>query len=133
MYSYLYPRKGFLQAETHIYNTPVLLSSVIEKLEELAEKHNFDRKIPRRAAPGCVVDLLDFKEQHLISVELVMPKDASPGHGRISVLSPLGSSLLGLERGDVSRVNLFGRTHKFQILNIQYSDTLKTRKEESPS
>ena len=36
-------------------------------------------------------------------VTLCYPEDAKPSHGFISVLSPLGASLLGLRVGDVAR------------------------------
>ena len=133
MYSYLKPRERSLQAGIGVYNTPLLLADALEQLERLADKRNSDFTEMRRAGPGCVVDVLDLKDNSRLSFELVMPNEAAPKSRRLSVLSPLGSSLLGLERGDFSRGDLRGRGHKFQILDIRYRDPVTTRKEETPS
>jgi transcription elongation GreA/GreB family factor len=133
MYSYLKPRERALQAGMQVYISPLLLASALEQLERLADKRKSDIKKIKRAGPGCVVELLDLKDQNQASFELVMPNDATPKHNRISVLSPLGSSLLGLQKGDLSRVDLWGCSHLFQILRIRYPDPITTRKEETPS
>ena len=122
MYSYLRPRERSLKAGTQVYNSPLLLAGALEQLERLADKRNPDTKQARRAGPGCVVDLLDLRNKSQASFELVMPIAATPGSSRILVLSPLGSSLLGLARGDVSRIDLLGRTHEFQIVDVRYAD-----------
>lgn len=133
MYSYLMPRARSLHAGTQIYNTPRLLADALEQLDRLAGKRNSDIQKLRRAGPGCVVELLDLKDQTQASFELVMPNEAAPRNKRISVLSPLGSSLLGLKKGDISRVNLWRSSHEFKIMGIHYTDSVTTRKEETSS
>lgn len=133
MYNYLKPRTRSLQSGTQTYTTPLLLAGAMEQLERLAARHNSDTRKFRRAGPGCVVDLLDLKDLTRASFELVMPKDAVPKNHRISVLSPLGASLLGLKKGDISCVKLWGCRHEFQILAIHHTDQFTAKKEETPS
>lgn len=133
MHRYLKSRERFLHSGIQIYTTPMLLASALDKLERLADKHRIDTLKPRRAGPGCVVDLLDLTDQITASFELVMPNDADPKNRRISVLSPLGSSLLGLKREDICRVHLFGSCHRFQLVDIRYADSDTTRREETTS
>jgi transcription elongation factor GreA len=133
MYSYLRMRARSLRTGVHVYNSPLLLAVALDKLESLAQKTFSDTSKPIRAGTGCVVDLLDMGDESSVSVELVMPAQASPEKGLISVLSPLGSSLLGLKMGSVSRVELWGRSHRFQVLDIRRVESVVTREEETPS
>lgn len=65
--------------------------------------------VPSPAIPSSVITmysqaLLEGDPQAApFQVTLCYPADADPARGRISVLSPLGASLLGLEAGDVAR------------------------------
>jgi transcription elongation GreA/GreB family factor len=129
MYSFLNPRAWSMQAGIQLYNTPLLLADALGKLERLADKHNSGSKRNKRAGSGCVIDLLDLTDQSLASFQLVMPNEASPENNQISVLSPLGSSLLNLKRGDISRVDLWGSSYQFQVLDIRYTDPVPTNKE----
>jgi regulator of nucleoside diphosphate kinase len=54
-------------------------------------------------------------------VTLCYPADADPSKGFISVLSPLGGSLLGLRRGDVARWRgPSGREHTARIVALLF-------------
>ncbi|RLQ20434.1 GreA/GreB family elongation factor [Seongchinamella sediminis] len=107
-----------LLAGAQIYNRPYLLASALHQLERLAEeKGDMRRKVPR-AGPGSIVDLFDLEDQSTSRLLLVMPRDADPERRKISVLSPLGSNLLGLKKGDTSRINLGGRSLMFQIQDV---------------
>ncbi len=109
MYSYFIPRmprKRSLQARTRVYSTPFLLTSALEQLERFAYKHNLETTKIRRAGPGCVIDLPDIKNMTRTNTELVMPNEAAPKERQISVPSPLGSSLFGLEKSDINHINL---------------------------
>ena len=65
--------------------------------------------VPVRQVPADVVTmhsqvlLLDRKSGERMKLTLCYPADAEPAAGIVSVLSPLGSSLLGLREGDVAR------------------------------
>lgn len=81
----------------------------LEAIEsELAEKHQtlIDAKlIPSKRARmkvaiGSIVDLID-QEGRLVRYTLVDTIEANPSDGRISVLSPLGSNLIGKTVKDI--------------------------------
>jgi regulator of nucleoside diphosphate kinase len=65
--------------------------------------------VPVRQVPPDVVTmysqvlLLDRTSGERMKLTLCYPADAEPAEGFVSVLSPLGSSLLGLREGDVAR------------------------------
>ncbi len=62
-----------------------------------------------RAVPGDVVtmysrvELVDVQTARRQTLTLCYPRDAEPTAGFISVLSPVGSSLLGLKVGEVAK------------------------------
>ena len=64
--------------------------------------------VPAKEVPGDVVtmysqiEIVDGSSQQLQKITLCYPKDAEPSLGFISVLSPVGSSLLGLKVGSVA-------------------------------
>src|SRR5688500_18329120 len=47
-----------------------------------------------------VVQVLDVDDGERREVTLVYPHDAEPARGRVSVLAPLGTALLGYRKGD---------------------------------
>ena len=54
-------------------------------------------------------------------VTLCYPDDAEPSQGFISVLSPLGASLLGLRRGDIARWRTpFGGERMARIVEVLF-------------
>ena len=80
-----------------------------------------------RAAPGDLVtmnsrvEIVDVHTHHRQVLTICYPGDAEPAAGLISVLSPVGSSLLGLSVGDVaSWLTPHGEGCAAQILAIQY-------------
>lgn len=83
--------------------------------------------IDARAAPAnlvtmysrvAVVDVHTHRRQVLT---LCYPGDAEPAAGLISVLSPVGSSLLGLKAGDTARwFTPHGEACAAQVVAIQY-------------
>jgi regulator of nucleoside diphosphate kinase len=80
-----------------------------------------------RAAPGDLVtmnsrvEILDLHTHHRQVLTICYPGDAEPAVGFISVLSPVGSSLLGLRAGDTARwLTPHGEGCAAQIVAIQY-------------
>lgn len=64
--------------------------------------------VPAREVPPDVVtmysrlELVDLHTQACQTLTLCYPHDAAPAMGMVSVLSPVGASLLGLRQGDVA-------------------------------
>lgn len=69
---------------------------------------------------GAQVLLRDVDSGETSRLTLCYPADAQPAAGRVSVLSPVGSSLLGLQVGDVARWRLpAGGDRGAEILALQ--------------
>lgn len=105
----------------------------IEKLSRLesTEAELFEKKhilqhaklIPSRSARmrvalGSVVDLID-QQGRLMQYTLVDTIEANPSDGRISVVSPLGQSLLGKTARDVVSWQSGHQTHSMQLIGIR--------------
>ncbi|HNU10121.1 MAG TPA: GreA/GreB family elongation factor [Rubrivivax sp.] len=83
--------------------------------------------VPSRQVPGDVVTmhsqvLLDDPDVgYTRKITLCYPADAVPATGMVSVLSPVGASLLGLKVGDVARWKTpDGEDHSATLLEIVY-------------
>jgi regulator of nucleoside diphosphate kinase len=61
---------------------------------------------------------LDTKEESVYSI--VFPSEASFDEGKISVLAPLATALLGYRRGAIVEFVAPGRVRRLQILEILY-------------
>jgi len=79
---------------------------VDEAIETLLENSEL---VPSRSVPANTVTMYtqllvrDLTSDEADKVTLCYPEDAEPKEGFISVLAPLGASLLGLSVGDVAR------------------------------
>jgi transcription elongation factor GreA len=74
-------------------------------------------KIPHdRAGFGSKLVLRENGRE--LAVELVMPEDANPDQGLVSVASPIGRALVGKEEGDQVDAPTPGGTRTFEILSL---------------
>ena len=74
-------------------------------------------KIPRdRAGFGSKVTLREQGRE--FTIELVMPEDADPDRGLVSVASPIGRSLVGREEGDDVTAPTPGGTRMFEVVRL---------------
>jgi transcription elongation factor GreA len=71
---------------------------------------------------GTVVRLLDLDTDEEITYQLLGPEEADVKKGSISVLSPLGRSMLGKEVGDEVTAVTPGGTREFEVIAIRRSD-----------
>lgn len=76
-----------------------------------------------RAVFGTVVGLLDLENDEEITYQLLGPEEADVKSGSISVLSPLGRSIIGKEVGDDVVANTPGGTREFEVITITASQT----------
>lgn len=67
---------------------------------------------------GTVVSLLDLDTDEEISYQLLGPEEADVKKGSISVLSPLGRSILGKSVGDDVLAKTPGGTREFEVTGI---------------
>ncbi len=67
---------------------------------------------------GTVVTLMDLETDEEVVYQLLGPEESDVKLGSISVLSPLGSSMLGKEEGDEVIVNTPGGTREFEVVGV---------------
>ena len=72
-----------------------------------------------KAVFGTVVTLMDMDTDEEISYQLLGPEEADVKKGSISVLSPLGNSILGKEVGDEVIARTPGGVREFEVVDIQ--------------
>lgn len=97
--------------------------SYVNKLEDELE---FAEVVAADQIPADVVTMrsqirltdLDTKEESVYSI--VFPSEASFDDGKISVLAPLATALLGSRRGATVEFEAPGRVRRLQILEILY-------------
>ena len=129
--------------ETRSNNQPVVLLDDYSQLRGLARKHalneelsdELDRAIvvPLERMPADVVTMhsrciyVDESTGARREVELVYPDEADPAAGKISVLAPIGSALLGLAAGHSIDWELpGGKIHRITVERVLYQpDSLK--------
>lgn len=70
---------------------------------------------------GTVVRLLDLDTEEEITYQLLGPEESDVKKGSISVLSPLGRSMLGKGVGDEIQAVTPGGTREFEVIAIQPS------------
>ena len=74
-----------------------------------------------RAVFGTVVTLLDMESEEEITYQLLGPEEADVKKGSISVLSPLGKSILGKTVGDDVKAKTPGGVREFEVVEISLS------------
>lgn len=83
--------------------------------------------VPSAAIPPNVVTMnsrftfVDVQTSLATSVQLVYPRDADPGVGKLSVFAPMGAALLGLSVGQTIAWSLpNGRTRTVRVTSVDY-------------
>lgn len=71
-----------------------------------------------RAVFGTVVTMLDLDTDIEVTYQLLGPEESDVKNGSISIMSPLGRSILGKEVGDEVKVITPGGVREFEIISI---------------
>ncbi|WP_028579167.1 transcription elongation factor GreA [Desulfogranum japonicum] len=71
-----------------------------------------------KAVFGTVVTLMDMDTEEEVTYQLLGPEEADVKQGSISVLSPLGRSILGKEIGDEVKTKTPGGLREFEVVDI---------------
>jgi regulator of nucleoside diphosphate kinase len=69
---------------------------------------------------NSTVVLLDLETEERETYTLVFPEDADLSRGRISVLAPIGTAMLGYEVGDVFEWEVPAGTRRLKVERILY-------------
>ena len=72
-----------------------------------------------RGVFGTVVTLMDIDTDEEVTYQLLGPEESDVKKGSISVLSPLGRSILGKEVGDEIVAKTPGGVREFEVIEIQ--------------
>jgi len=96
--------------EKRIHELESQLSSV-----EILDDQQIDAS---RAFLGASVHLKDLSREKELTYVLVSKEEADLKHGKISVESPVGRSLLGKRKGDQVTVEIPAGTLRYEILGI---------------
>jgi len=72
-----------------------------------------------RVVFGAVVTLVDMETDEEVSYQLLGPEESDVKKGSISVLAPLGRSMLGKEVGDEVVAKTPGGVREFEVMEIQ--------------
>lgn len=95
-----------------------LEAELLEKRAQLQEAKLLPRKRDAlKVALGSVVDLIDTNGR-IVRYTLVDSLEANPSDGRISIMSPLGKSLLGKTPDDVVQWNVGMRRNSLHLVRI---------------
>ena len=110
----------------------ILAGNVSEKLEEVAEElmQELDRAkvVPQKKLPADVVRMgstVEFRSNdgHERKVTLVYPGEADIAQGKISILTPIGTALIGLTPGQsMSWTARDGKAHELSVISVINSE-----------
>ena len=98
------------------YNDLLFLESELER----AERTNPRKITSEYVTMNSVIEVLDCDTNKTMEIRLVYPRDANFKQGKISVLSPLGSALLGYKAGSEVSYRVPKGIKKMKILRIIY-------------
>ncbi|CAG0903507.1 unnamed protein product [Cyprideis torosa] len=118
---------GDLKENAEYHAAKERLGHIEGRILELKDKINRAEvidcaKVPcDKAVFGTVVTLLDMENDEELAYQLLGPEEADVKQGSISVLSPLGRSMLGKEVGEEVVVQTPGGTREFEVISISPS------------
>ena len=95
----------------------------LERLdEELARAHvvSIPEIPPDVVTMNSRLRLRDLDSGQDLVFTLVFPSDADAEQGKISVLAPLGTAVLGFRRGDEFEWHMPGRVRRLQVAEVLY-------------
>jgi transcription elongation factor GreA len=103
-------RQSFIEGKIQELKTKLALAEVIDP----------SRINQSKVAFGAKVKVLDIEADEEYVFTLVGADEADVSHGKISINSPVGRSLLGKEVGDTAIVKAPARTMEYEILEIKF-------------
>ena len=93
----------------------------VDRLQEELNKATIveENRLPKKIVTmNSKVELFDLADKETMSYILVFPEVANIDKGKISILSPLGTALLGEKEGDEIELNLVHGTRKIKIIKV---------------
>ncbi len=101
------------------YDGPDYIRDLNDELEKAS------RVKPEKIPPDIVtmnskIRMLDLDNDEEVVFTLVFPEDADIDSGRISIMSPVGTAILGYSEGDIVEWPVPGGTSRIKIEEILY-------------
>jgi regulator of nucleoside diphosphate kinase len=91
-----------------------------------ALEHELDRAVVKHGKMpdgvvtlGCSVHLKDLDNDRELLYQIVLPKHANADEGRISVLAPIGTALLGYKKGSLVEWKVPSGLRRFKIVEVR--------------
>jgi regulator of nucleoside diphosphate kinase len=98
---------------------PQLASMLLDEIER-AELHDAQSMPPGSIRLNSRVAFIDERTSELREVQLVLPLQANIAEGRISILTPMGAALYGLQAGQsIEWPDRQGNTRPIRIVRVQ--------------
>lgn len=95
-------------------------------LEQLKEELKRGQAVAPAEVPPDVITmnsrarLLDMEDNEEMEFTLVFPQDASPAEGKISILAPIGTAMLGYREGDIFSWQVPDGMRKIKVIKILF-------------
>jgi regulator of nucleoside diphosphate kinase len=116
-------------SETDARRVRVLLSSPPrglepEGLERLRREVENARIVPDNEVPedvitvNSIVEIEDLEDGEVDTYTLVLPAEANPSQGKISLVAPLGMGMLGYREGDEFEWPVPGGTARYRVRKL---------------
>lgn len=84
---------------------------------QIVESHAVSQEVVTMNSTVVLLDLMTGEEE---TYTLVFPEDADIGRGKISVLAPIGTAMLGYEVGDIFEWKVPAGERRLQVKQILY-------------
>ncbi|WP_457092258.1 nucleoside diphosphate kinase regulator [Microvirga sp. P5_D2] len=106
-------------ANAAMYTMPEVAAVLVEELDR-AHVLLKGRKSIDTVCMGCEVEFRDDITERIQTVTLVYPNEADISKGRISVLTPVGTALIGLPVGkSINWTTRTGETKRLTVLGVR--------------
>ena len=105
-------------------------SKVVSMEKRIAEVATLDvTRLPKdRVAYGSRVTLLDLDSDVEVTYHLVLPEELGSGKDQLSINSPIGLALVGMEEGAEVRVRIPAGTKRYEVVTLMTIHQLANHK-----
>jgi transcription elongation factor GreA len=95
-------------------------NKVVSMEKRIAEVASLDvSRLPKdRVAYGSRVTLLDLDSEREVTYRLVLPEELGEDPEHLSISSPIGMALVGLEEGDEVKIKIPAGVKRFEVLTL---------------
>ncbi len=95
-------------------------SKVVSMEKRIAEVATLDiTRLPKdRVAYGSRVTLLDLDTDEQVTYHLVLPEELGASKDQLSINSPIGLALVGMEKGAEVRVRIPAGTKRYEVVTL---------------